>query len=214
MGETIRDIIFDLGNVIAPLDRSVSYDRLERLLPADRGDLLRRDREGFEERIRGPAVELESGRMDFAEFTRLTTDILGAQIPDTEFHRIWCDIFTVDEDVVRLGTFLSRRYGVWLASNTNRPHYEWIVGRFPRITFYRAAALSCELGVMKPAPEFFEKALAMFGVNRRRAVFIDDLEENVEGAIRVGLRGIVFKNCERLTAELVALNVQVPGEGS
>ena len=55
----------------------------------------------------------------------------------------------------------------------------------------------------------FEK----FGIDPFQAVFIDDLTENVEGAVRAGITGIVFRNHNQLVQELQRLGVNVPEIG-
>lgn len=47
---------------------------------------------------------------------------------------------------------------------------------------------SAELGVAKPDPEVFGMVLTGLGMDASRAVFIDDLPENVAGAAAAGLR--------------------------
>ncbi|MCA1960054.1 MAG: HAD family phosphatase [Desulfomonile sp.] len=209
----IMDIIFDLGNVLVPFDREIAYRRLRRHLSTPVARWLDQDRAGFEARLKGPATELETGRIGFDEFRRIVCDVLSIDLARDEFERIWCDMFWMDEDMVRLGETLSERYGTWLASNTSRAHYEWIIGRFPRVAFYRDAALSYELGVMKPARLYYEKSLERFGIDRNAAVFIDDLKENVAGARAAGINGILFKGREPLLAELRRLGVDIPGDG-
>jgi len=210
----ITDIIFDLGNVLVPFDREIAYRRLRRHLSPDMARWLDEDRAGFEARLKGPAIELETGKIRFAKFRRIVCEVLGINLSPEEFERIWCDMFWMDEGMVLLGEMLSDRYGTWLASNTSKAHYEWIVGRFPRVAFYRDAALSYELGVMKPAKAYYEKSLGRFGVEPKAAVFIDDLAENVAGARAAGINGIIFKGREPLLAELQRLGVEIPGDGS
>jgi putative hydrolase of the HAD superfamily len=84
------------------------------------------------------------------------------------------------------------------------------VETFPEIVFYEGAALSYDLGVMKPTAEFFAEALRRFDIDPSHAVFIDDLEENVEGAIRVGINGIVYKGRAQLVRDLRKIDVMVP----
>ncbi len=102
---------------------------------------------------------------------------------------------------------------MWLASNTSRVHYEYILKMFPQVAFYKGAALSFELGVMKPALAYYRKALAKFGIPPKQAVFIDDLEENVEGAIKAGLMGIVFQDRQQLVKDLRSLGITVDATG-
>jgi len=207
----IRDIIFDLGKVLCPFDWTTAYERLMPHLPGHRRRMLVEDRESFKELFKRPANALERGKIDFNRFRQEMCEILGVRLNGDEFHHIWCNIFGMDEEMVALGERLSTRYGTWLASNTSKVHYEWILARFPRVAFYRAAALSYELGVMKPSSLFDEKAVALFGVDPSVAVFIDDIEENVAAAMRFGMRGILFRNRSLLIEELKGLGVLVPG---
>jgi len=74
--------------------------------------------------------------------------------------------------MVNLGHELARRYGVWLASNTDETHYEYITGKFPELLFYEKAALSYKMGTRKPQPQYFIKALELFRINAENAILL------------------------------------------
>lgn len=205
----INDILFDLGQVLVPFDRDIGLKRLRPYLPPQQSRLLDEDRAAFLDQFTEPANSLERGEIEFDLFRRVVENILGVRIAEEDFRMIWCDIFRLDDGMVDLGRSLSGRYGTWLVSNTSRVHYEWIVGKFPRLTFYKGSALSFELGVMKPADEYYAKAVKQFGIDPARSVFIDDLAQNVEGAIRAGMHGIVFTGREALVDDLRNLGVEV-----
>jgi putative hydrolase of the HAD superfamily len=206
----IRHILFDLGNVLAPLKWDLAFGRLIPHLPPDLADLCANDRPAFQNLLAESATALETGCIEFDEFYRIVSEILRTDLTEEEFHDIYCRIFTLDEEMVALGEILRERYGTWLVSNTSRVHYEYIVETFPRVEFYRGAALSFELGAMKPSVEYYEKAIQKFGIEPASSVFIDDLAENVAGAVAVGMTGIVFRNKVQLLDELKSLGVRVP----
>lgn len=208
----ITDILFDLGNVLVPLDWSRAYVRLMPFLPESTAELLRTDRPAFERNIATLSLELETGRRTFREFYRAVMDTTGVRMTEDRFHFIWCDIFSVDYDTVALARRMARRYRTWLLSNTSEAHYQWIRDRFPGIAFYRAAALSYELGVMKPSPLYFAEVVRRFDIDPACAVFIDDLAENVEGAVRAGFHGIVFRGTADLVRALRKLDVMLSQE--
>jgi glucose-1-phosphatase len=210
MDHTINHILFDLGNVLVPVDWEIAFRKLQPHLPPDRARLLKEDRQAFVDLLRDPAIALETGVTDTDQFYGAMTEILGTDLNRDDFLEIWCNIFSLDKGMVSLGEELSRDYGTWLVSNTSRIHYEYIVEKFPRVMFYKDAALSFDLGVMKPAAAYYEKAIQKFGVDPCQAVFIDDLKENVEGAVRAGITGIVFRNRNQLVEELLGLGVKVP----
>jgi FMN phosphatase YigB (HAD superfamily) len=205
----ISHILFDLGNVLIPLRWDRTYDLLEPLLTPEHAALLRRNPREFKDKFLTHSLALERGEIEFDEFLRLTSIILGTELTAPEFERIWCSMFSLDERIVELGECLSRNYGTWLVSNTSRIHYEFIVAEYPRVKFYRDAALSYKFGVMKPDLEYYRKAIAQFGINPADAVFIDDLPENVEGSVKAGMKGIVYRGYSRLLEELEDLGVDV-----
>ena len=207
----ITDILFDLGKVLVPLDWRIAFQRLVAYLPVHQARLLREDPRAFHDLFHDPALALEKGRIDFADFYSVMCEVLDVAITMDQFHLIWCDIFSLNPRTVALGKSLSERYGTWLVSNTNEAHYQWVIGKFPEILFFRAAALSYELGVMKPDPEYYEKAVSLFGVSAPNCLFIDDLAENVQGAVRAGMTGIVYEDTDQLIGELRLLGIDVDG---
>lgn len=207
----ITDILFDLGKVLVPLDWGIAFQRLAPFLPPHRLRLLGEDPKAFHDLFHDPVLALEKGELDFDGFHTVMCETLEVSMPMERFHFIWCDIFRVNPKVVALGRTLSERYGTWLVSNTSEAHYQWIVGKFPEIVFYRGAALSYELGVMKPDAAYYEKAISLFRVSAQNCVFIDDLAENVEGAVRAGMTGIVYQDTDQLTNELQRLGIDVGG---
>jgi putative hydrolase of the HAD superfamily len=76
---------------------------------------------------------------------------------------------------------------------------------------HRALALfdhlvfSARIGAVKPEPAAFAAALEAMSLRPQDVVFIDDRQENVEGAIACGLRGILFSSADQLR-EVLALH--------
>jgi glucose-1-phosphatase len=210
MNRTINHILFDLGNVLVPVDWDIAFRKLKPHLPPERAKLLKEDRQAFVDLLTEPAIALETGVTDAEQFYQAANGILGTDLNRDVFLEIWCNIFSLDEGMISLGESLSRQYGTWLVSNTSRIHYDYIIDKFPSVMFYKDAALSFDLGVMKPAAAYYEMALQKFDIDPSNAVFIDDLKENVEGAVRAGIAGVVFRNRNQLVQELQKLGVNVP----
>ncbi len=206
----INHILFDLGNVLVPVHWEIAFRSLLPHLPPERARLLKEDRQAFADLLSEPAIALETGVLDSDQFYGIVSAILQTDLNRDDFLEIWCDIFSLDDGMISLGEALSQGYGTWLVSNTSQIHYEYIIEKFPRVVFYNAAALSFDLGAMKPSPAYYEKAIQKFGIDPLQAVFIDDLEENVEGAVRAGISGIVFRGRNQLVQQLQNLGVNVP----
>ncbi len=83
-----------------------------------------------------------------------------------------------------------------IQSNIDKRTYEELKKKFgwnPKYEF-----LSWDLRVSKPDPLFYEEIKERVG----DAIIVDDNPRNVKVAKKVGLRGIVFKNFEKLVKEL------------
>ena len=61
---------------------------------------------------------------------------------------------------------------------------------------------------IKPEKEFFEVLLSRYHLKPEETVFLDDREDNCEGARRVGIHAIVFKDLKQGAAELEKLGVK------
>jgi putative hydrolase of the HAD superfamily len=58
--------------------------------------------------------------------------------------------------------------------------------------WFDVVVVSCEVGASKPDPAIFEMCLSQLGVAPRRALFVDDRIENIEGAARLGIQTFHF----------------------
>ncbi|MEX1140130.1 MAG: HAD family phosphatase [Bacteroidota bacterium] len=94
-----------------------------------------------------------------------------------------------------------------LVSNTNETHFEFCRKSFPFLSFIPRYFLSWEMKVLKPDVEYYARVLRELNLPAQRAVFIDDLPENINGAVNAGMIGIVFKGVGDLTEKLKGLKV-------
>ncbi|MBI2394185.1 MAG: HAD-IA family hydrolase [Deltaproteobacteria bacterium] len=87
------------------------------------------------------------------------------------------------------------------------PWWRLIEERLALSRYVRWTFVSCHTGVRKPAPEAYLGAASALGRPASSLVFVDDREGNVEGARRVGMPGLVFRDAETLRADLTALGI-------
>ena len=204
-------LIFDFGNVLAHFDYALAAERLGRRVGLSGPALLERLR------ARGmtPLVQrFERGELTPEAFTAAACDLAGLCVPPDEFAAAWCGIFRLNEPVARLVAGLKARgYTLVLGSNTNALH----AGHFRRqfaahLAPFDRLVLSYEVGHLKPTTAFYLACAAAAGAPPAACVFIDDLPENVEGARAAGLVGLHYRDDATLTAELRALDVEIPEE--
>src|SRR5215472_7209272 len=80
--------------------------------------------------------------------------------------------------------------GVYLSmlSNWSAETFPIAVNRFECLSWFDGVLLSGEVRLLKPDRRIFEIVLDTFGIERSRAIYIDDRSENVEAAVtRAGL---------------------------
>jgi putative hydrolase of the HAD superfamily len=72
---------------------------------------------------------------------------------------------------------------------------------------FTAFLSSCWLGVRKPQPVIFERALAIAQVKPERVVFVDDREQNLAPARAQGMQTILFTGAGALRTSLQELGL-------
>jgi HAD superfamily hydrolase (TIGR01509 family) len=202
-------LIFDFGNVVGFFDYTKIYERFTPMLGIELNELKQRLQEGgFAELL----IEFESGRIAPTAFADDMMAQLGLKIPYEEFVRAWEDIFWVNEPLARLIEFLkSCHYTLILGSNTNVLHFDHFRRQFSAtFTHFDRLIASHLVGHMKPAREFYEACVEAAGVPAGACVFVDDIEENAEGARKAGLSAIRYIDTPTLIADLRRLGVEVP----
>lgn len=150
---------------------------------------------------------IERGEVTGEEIHSLFARELGYKEDFVKFKALWCDHFTLDRGSFAILKKLSSRMPTYLLSNTNALHIEHIRARYAFPALVKGAILSHELRLRKPQREIYEAALKMSGTAADETVFIDDLEENCEGARKVGLHAIRYRGAPDLKKRLAALGL-------
>jgi putative hydrolase of the HAD superfamily len=130
-----------------------------------------------------------------------------ARVPQYEdlLRRAFCDwlgdmtpIAGMEELVRQLR---ERGLRLYLLSNFGVRFYE-IGDRLPILNQMQGRIISCDWKLLKPQRAIYELLLRRFQLAPEQTLFIDDRPENVEGAIRVGMRAWPFTGAEDLRARL------------
>lgn len=97
---------------------------------------------------------------------------------------------------------LRRRYRLALISNFDHPpHVHRVLAECGLRDAFDAILVSAEIGVKKPDPEIFGMALERTGVEPGRAVHVGDTDEDVQGAVRAGIRPILIRREDEHAAD-------------
>ena len=183
----IRNILFDMGNVLLRFDRQVFLDRLE--VTEEEKQLLLR--EVF---LSPEWVEMDRGtlREETAEpimCSRLPVHLHGAVHQLTS---CWDQPILPMAGMADLVAELKAAgYGIYLLSNASvRQHAYW--PRVPGSELFDGTLISADEGVMKPRQEIYQLCLQRFSLRAEECFFIDDVSANIAGAKECGISGAVF----------------------
>ncbi|MCR5150633.1 MAG: HAD family phosphatase [Clostridiales bacterium] len=101
-------------------------------------------------------------------------------------------------------------YGLYVLSNCSPDFYQ--NGQYIKsIRYFDGLLLSCDCGFLKPEPEIYEHLFNKFGLNAGECIFFDDLQENVDGAIAMGMQAFRFNHddMQSFNAELRRVGVKI-----
>lgn len=187
----IKNIILDIGNVLIPFSWRQHLDHF-----------------GFSDEIKerlAKAVFLDD---DWNEIDRgvLTKEELLARFIEND-PEIEDEIRKVMENISgTVGAYpytstwipelQSMGYRVYLLSNFSDQQLHDSRAKLPFIDQADGALLSFRYQIIKPDDAIYQKLFELFDLKPEECLFFDDKEENIEGAIRNGMKGHVFVGYE------------------
>ena len=200
----IKNIVFDMGNVLIRFDPSYFIERAGITDPADRKTVMN---ELF--------LSVEWAQMDAGALTEETAEpLILSRIPERLHHTVRSLLYTWAyprdtvpgmENLVR--ALKEKGYGIYLLSNASvAQHQYW--PRFEVSRYFDGKLISCDVHTVKPCPEIYGMFTDRFSLNPDECVFIDDSPPNVAGAVSSGWKGIVFHgDAEELVRKLSGIGV-------
>ena len=199
----IKVIFFDIGDVLIKIhpERMISkisdcanipYEVVESAFPQNAHDIY------------------ERGKMtDYDWYMSCKTALpQNNSLSEDQFWESWSLLLGDETDVVDILIKLKKNYKIWLLSNTNPMHIKnEIKSKYVFQKLIDGSIYSYDVGYRKPEKEIYHIACDSAEVNPENSIFIDDLEENIIGANKVGIKGIQYKNTIELLKELTLLNI-------
>ena len=107
-----------------------------------------------------------------------------------------CDLYRPVKKAIKLVRQCKKLgHKVYLLSNMDSELIDLLRAKYPEIfELFDGVIISADLGHMKPHKEIYEHLLSHYHMDPSRTYFIDDEQENIAGAQRVGMQGIHFDN--------------------
>ena len=180
----VEAFIFDIGNVLVRFEAGKAERTLAKL-GVQRPDFAV---------LAALGRRYESGELERAEFLEALREALGGRLSDDVLSIAWQEIFEPNDPMWEVVEKLHGRHPLYLLSNTNCLHHEYLVRAYPVFGKFADGVFSYRAGMMKPERGIFELAIRQFGVRPAATVYLDDLPANVEAARGVGLRAFVYRH--------------------
>lgn len=197
----LRAVIFDYGMVLSGPPDAAAHDALVRLtgLPANELDRL----------YWKYRTAYDAGSLTGAAFWRAVAQDARIELSAAAMEelvrwdeRMW---MTVNPAMLAWQLELKQR-GLLTAIVSNMGdtvhramarELDWL-GRFDVLVW------SYQLGITKPDRRIYDYVLEKLGTEAEEVLFLDDRPVNVEAAIALGMKGLVFSNVDRLCEDLKA----------
>lgn len=193
----IKNVISDLGKVVIFFDNQIFFRKIDKYCPYSSSKIAEIVSTNFE-----LIKSFDKGKISPQKFYQEAVRRLKAEIGYDDFYAIYNDVFSINSAVVDVLKRLRPKYRLILLSNTDIVRFDFVRRKFPEILFFDAYVLSYEVGYMKPERQIYQVALERGEAEAKECLFIDDREENIEAAEKIGMSYIHFRPQTDLEAEL------------
>lgn len=196
-------LFFDIGGVCL----SNGWDHEQRQVIAERFDF---DYAAFDSRHRQVVDALERGQLALADYLAWTLFYESRRFTVAEIVAAIESLSTPISDTLEIVGALrdTGEYALMTINNESRELNEFRIQRFGLRDLFSAFFTSCYLGLVKPQPEHYRRALQITMRSPEECLFVDDRPMNVEVARILGMRAIHFTDAAQLEDELRAAGIR------
>ncbi len=189
---TLKNLIFDLGDVIMPIDLTAPVRNFAMLanLPEEEVRAIWKQHDIFN--------QYETGLIDDDAFRGhvrrlLNSDSWADEVIDTAWNTVLLDLPV--ERIERIKE-LKQHYRLFLLSNTSPIHIRRVnqvltgMNQPTLKDLFEHVFYSYEVRLMKPSPEIYQHVLTQAGLKAEETAFFDDNAANIQAAAALGIQAV------------------------
>jgi HAD superfamily hydrolase (TIGR01509 family) len=200
--QNIRNLLFDLGDVLYAIDFHKSLDAWQAMAPHGQESVLYSKETQHEQ-----FSLLETGKIDIDTFADGLIREYKLNGTREAVIRGWEDLLLgVIPGRLEAIKRLAPHYRMALLSNTNYHHYTVYKDECaPLFAYFDHVFYSFEMGMRKPDHEIYEAVLEQTGWKGEETLFLDDSPPNIVSAKEVGLQAALIAehaDFDRVVAQL------------
>ncbi len=184
-------VVFDWGNVLAVNSRDCVVDFL--------CETFQLNQEEFEKTNHKKRLAVKTGQTDvgfWIWYAAQNNIDLPSDWPAIYDAVIQKSIGADPEMFALVEELKGKKVRVGLLSNID-DRYTGLIRKYGYYEPFEPCILSCEIGLSKPDPQIYEHLLQEMKIPSQKIVFIDDLEDNVEAAKKLGIDAILFQSSDK-----------------
>lgn len=202
MKNNIKVIVSDLGNVLIPFDYNILIESMNKIDAGLGNRFAKKYYDNYHVHRQYEKWELSDN-----EFIKIMMGWTENKISEENFKHIYSDLFVENKETTALLPILKENYKLVLLSNTNFIHQKYGWEKYDFLKHFDKLILSHEVGAIKPEEKIYRAVEAFTSEPSESHIFIDDIDEYVEGAKKCGWEGIQFKSHNRLVDDLKAKGI-------
>jgi len=185
---TIKAVFFDYGGVIQRTEFQAPRQHLAEKFGMDYDDI--------DKLVFGSPTARRASVGEITEETHWQEVLKRLKVPATEQKSIETEFFggdVIDRELVEYIRSLKGKYHTGLISNAWSGMRAFLE-REHLIELFDTVVISSEVKIAKPDAEIYQLALKQAGIDAEDAIFVDDVEANIETCEQIGMMGIVFRD--------------------
>jgi len=205
--KNMKCFAFDLGKVLFDFDYNIALAKIESRIEVSSQEII------HQLFFNDFARDFEKGLIGAHEFYEKFKNAFKLSATYEEFIGNWCDIFSLNKDVVNLVERLSYVYPVYLISNINELHFEYLHKKHPEVfSLFNGLVLSYQVKSLKPEKEIYQLLRKISGHEYKDIIYVDDRIDLICEAKQLNLACINFTNFSELLSALNLHGILIPAE--
>ncbi len=204
MENSIKTVVFDIGNVLVPFGWEETYSALfDKKAAARVAEATVLNRKLWDEFDRGALSDEEI----IDSFKKAAPDVA-----DLIENAVW-EIYKRKTPYAYAEHWMKKLkdqgYKIYLLSNYGRTAFGMSKPQFGFLKYVDGGVISYQVEITKPDERIYMILCQKYGISPNEAVFIDDNENNVEAAKKLGFYTVLHESEESTREKLKVLGIEV-----
>ena len=200
----VKAVIFDYGKVLSAHPDAEAHTSLVQATGLDDAS--------FEDHYWAHRHAYDSGELDSRTYWETIardgkfplTDNLLVDLLEHD-GRMWGSLN--NEMVSWAGELKRKGFKIGVLSNMGDGTRDYLLREHAFLQNFDHLTWSCELKMAKPDAAIYQHTLQQLGVNAEEALFIDDIQRNIDAARQLGINAVLFTDAQRLARDLAGLGL-------